>query len=79
MKVIFYFSIYLLKDSCKSISDRQKPCLKIESRKIEENYGKIVSDAEIFCADRVRDKQDMVFVEAKGRALLSLRRSENGV
>ena len=32
-----------------------------------------------FVADRVRDKQDQAYVEEKGRALLSLRRSENGV
>ena len=28
-------------------------------------------------ADRVRDKQDIVYLEEKGRALLSFRRSEN--
>ena len=32
-----------------------------------------------FVADRVRDKQDIVYVEEKGRALLSFRRSENRV
>ena len=32
-----------------------------------------------FVADRVRDKQDQAYVEEKGRALLSFRRSENGV
>ena len=32
-----------------------------------------------FVADRVRDKEDMAYVEEKGRALQSFRRSENGV
>ena len=32
-----------------------------------------------FVADRVRDKQDQAYVEEKGRALLSLRRSGNQV
>ena len=32
-----------------------------------------------FVADRVRDKHDQAYVEEKGRALLSFRRSENGV
>ena len=32
-----------------------------------------------FVAARGRDRQDLVYVEEKGRALLSFRRSENGV
>ena len=32
-----------------------------------------------FVANRARDKQDIVYVEEKGRALLSFRRSENRV
>ena len=30
-------------------------------------------------ADRVRDKQDIVYLEKQGRAMLSFRRSENRV
>ena len=60
MKVIFFFSIYLLKDSCKSISVRQKPCSTMENKKLLEKLSQMRKN---FVADRVRDKQDLVYVE----------------
>ena len=48
----------------------------MENKKILEKLSQMRKN---FVADRVRDKQDLVYVEEKGRALLSFRRSENGV
>ena len=48
----------------------------MENKKLLEKLSQMRKN---FVADRVRDKQDLVYVEEKGRALLSFRRSENGV
>ena len=48
----------------------------MENKKLME---KLADMRKNFVADRVRDKQDIVYVEEKGRALLSFRRSENRV
>ena len=48
----------------------------METKKLLEKLSQMRKN---FVADRVRDKQDLVYVEEKGRALLSFRRSENGV
>ena len=48
----------------------------MENKKLLEKLSQMRKN---FVADMVRDKQDLVYVEEKGRALLSFRRSENGV
>ena len=74
---MFYFSLYLLlTDSWWYISVRRKPCTKMANKNLMEKLSDMRKD---FVADRVRDKQDQAYVEERGRALLSFRRSENGV